>query len=111
MTYLETYRLRTGFSRAELAFLLGAMDGKTVTRHERGTRLPKLRTALGYGLILEASIDQLYEGLVIEVHGDVRARARGLCRQLGKQPKSTKNDRKIELLKRLAADEDSAQAA
>ena len=32
-TYLETFRLRTGLSRPELAFLLGAMDGKTVARH------------------------------------------------------------------------------
>jgi DNA-binding XRE family transcriptional regulator len=110
MTYLETYRLRTGFSRAELAFLLGAMDGKTVTRHERGTRLPKLRTALGYGLILEASIDQLYEGLVIEVHGDVRARARGLCRHIRKLPRNKKNERKIEILRRLAGDEENPLA-
>lgn len=104
MSYLETFRLRSGFSKAELAFLLGAMDGKTIRRHERGTRLPRLNTAIGYGLILEASIEQLYEGLAIEVHERVRSHARGLRRRLERCPATLRNKRKIDILARLATE-------
>ena len=108
-TYLETYRLRTGFSRSELAFLLGAMDGKSITRHERGGRVPVLRTALGYSLILEARVEDLYEGLRLDVHESIRARARGLCRHIRLRPRSAKNDRKIQILLRLCAEHDSEE--
>lgn len=107
-TYLETYRLRTGFSRSELAFLLGAMDGKTITRHERGKRLPMLRTALAYGLVLEASVEDLYEGLVVEVHDAMRTRARGLRSQIRRRKWAKANQRKIEILARLADGGDSS---
>lgn len=103
MTYLETFRRRAGFSKSELAFLLGAMDSKTIRRHERGLRIPKLITVLGYGLILDATVEHLYEGLVLEVHESVRARARGLCRRLSKLPVSKKNKRKMSILTRLGA--------
>jgi DNA-binding XRE family transcriptional regulator len=101
-TYLETYRLRTGFSRAELAFLIGAMQGKNVTRHEKGKSLPVLRTLLAYSLILDARVEDLYEGLHYEIHEELRARARGLCRRISERPKSKMNKRKVEILKRLS---------
>lgn len=102
ITYLQTYRLRTGFSRSELAFLLGAMDAKTIRRHERDVRLPMLRKALGYSIVLGVPVEQLYEGLLFEIHGELRARARGLRKQVTKRPLNAKNRRKIGILSRLA---------
>ena len=105
-TYLETFRLRTGLSRPELAFLLGAMDGKTVARHERAMRVPLLRTAVAYGIVLDVSFEELYEGLALEVQADLRSRARGLRRQIQRRPATARNLRKIEVLSRIAEDAD-----
>lgn len=110
ITYLETYRLRTGLTRSELAFLLGAMDTKNVAAHERGTRIPLLRTALGYSLVLGASAEDLYEGLVADIRESLKHRARGLCGYIKKKPRSKKNDLKIQVLLRLTGD-DSSQPA
>ncbi len=100
-TYLETYRLRTGFSRSELAFLIGAMEGKNVTRHERGMSLPTLRSLLAYSLILDAPVEQLYEGMKHDIHEELRSRARGLCRRISSRPKTRMNERKLRILRRL----------
>ena len=102
-SYLETYRLRTGFSRAELGFLLGALDGKSVTRHERGRRIPLLRTAIAYSLILQVAVDVLYEGLAFDVVDGVGARARALRITLAKRRQSKRNDGKLRILNRLIA--------
>ncbi len=81
------------------------MDGKNVTRHEQGKRLPLLRTALAYALILEASVEELYEGLSLEVRDDLKARARGLQKQIAKRSKNRLNVQKTEILNRLGSDE------
>lgn len=111
MNYLETYRLRTGFTRGELGFLLGALDGKSVTRHERGLRIPFLRIALAYSRILQVSVEILYEGLALGVHDGIRDRARALRLSLRKRPSTKKNASKIRILDRLAIDQDVSKAA
>ena len=102
-TYLKMYRKRSGFSHGDVAFLLGAMSGSTVSRHERMRRLPMLRTALMYEFILNARVRELYEGLFWEAQSQVRERARGLCASLEKQPQSAERDRKIAILQQLLA--------
>lgn len=109
-TYLQTYRLRTGFSRSELAFLLGAIDAKTIRRHEINVRLPMLRKALGYSIVLGVSVEELYEGLLVEIHKELRARARGLRKQIRRRSLNAKNRRKIEILSRLAEDASSVMS-
>ena len=100
-TYLRMYRKRTGFTHDEIAFLCGAMCGRSVARHERGRQLPMLRTALMYEFILQASVRELYEGIFQDVRAAVRARAKGLCASLERRPRSADRDRKIAVLKTL----------
>ena len=109
-SYLETYRLRTGFTRSELGFLLGALDGKSVTRHERGHRTPVLRTALAYSHVLQVSVEILYEGLAVEALDGVRVRARALRLTLRKRPVTKQNVAKIRILSRLLAEEERLDA-
>ena len=110
-SYLEMYRLRTGFTRSELGFLLGALDGKSVTRHERGRRTPVLRTALAYCHILQVPVEVLYEGLTVEALDGVQVRARALRLTLRKRPVTKKNSTKLRILNRLLAEEDKSKAA
>ena len=100
-TYLRMYRKRTGFTHEELAFLCGAMYGSTVARHEKGVRLPKLRTALMYECILQASVRELYAGLFHEALDSVKTRAAGLCASLERRPPSSGRDHKIAALQEL----------
>ena len=104
-TYLRTYRRRSGLSQEEMAFLLGAMSGTSVSRHETGRRLPILETALAYEFILEMPTRTLYEGLFAGRRSEVQKRARGLCRSLEKKRGTPRRNRKIALLKRLIGTE------
>ncbi|MEQ1854887.1 MAG: helix-turn-helix transcriptional regulator, partial [Longimicrobiales bacterium] len=103
-TYLRTFRRRTCLSQDEVAFLLGSMCGTSVSRHERGTRIPLLETVLGYAFILGAEVPALYKGVSRDVQLVVRNRARGLCRNLERQPQGARRDRKIAVLKELLAE-------
>jgi len=107
-TYLRTYRKRAGLSQEDVAFLLGAMCGTSVSRHERGNRMPMLQTALMYEFVLGATVRQIYEGTFAQARIDVRKRARGLCASLARKPKTAMRDKKIALLTRLISEEDIA---
>ena len=104
-TYLRTFRRRTCLSQDEVAFLLGSMCGTSVSRHERGHRVPLLETVLGYAFIFGSDVPALFEGVSRDVQATVRKRAVGMCRALERQPQSARRDRKIELLKELMADD------
>jgi DNA-binding XRE family transcriptional regulator len=100
-TYLRMYRKRAGFTHEELAFLCGAMCGSSVARHEQGSQLPVLRTALMYEFILQGSVRELYAGLFHDARRAVCVRARGLCASLERKPQSADRDHKIAMLRQL----------
>lgn len=78
-TYLRTYRLRTGLSHDDMAFLLGrSIHGSNVGKHERGNRLPLLRNVIAYEIVLGARLSELYEGMYEEVRLEVLTRVRAL---------------------------------
>lgn len=60
----------------DIAFLLGFKDSSSVSRFERLTREPDIRTAFACEYILDASTSQLFAPLFNEVKGVVAARAR-----------------------------------
>ena len=100
-SYMRTYRKRTGLTHEEVAFLCGAMYGTSVARHERASRLPMLKTALMYELILGASVRQLYDGVYHVAREAVRARASGLLASLQRKPQTPKREQKLAALRRL----------
>lgn len=105
-TYLRMFRKRTCLSQDEVAFLLGSICGTSVSRHERGHRLPLLETVLGYAFILGADIPALYEGLSRDVQIEIRKRAESLRQTLGRQPQTSYRDHKIAILKKLMAEDE-----
>lgn len=100
-TYLRTYRQRTGFTQPEVAFLIGGMDGKVVSRHERGERRPALHTVLKYALVLDVAVVDLYEGLSTEIQAEICTRVRGLVHTLKRKRQTARRDRKLESLNRI----------
>ena len=84
------------------------MCGTSVSRHERGHRVPVLEAVLGYGIIFGANISELYEGMLGDVHEAMQPRARGLLRSLERQAKSGVRDRKIAVVKKLLSQKGKA---
>jgi hypothetical protein len=84
------------------------MAGTSVTRHENAIRLPILRTALMYEMILRVPVRLLYHGLVFEAQEKVRRRVMGLCGSLERKPPSKLRDQKLAHLRSLVADLDRA---
>jgi transcriptional regulator with XRE-family HTH domain len=97
-TYLRTFRRRSGLTQAELAFLLGAEDGAQVSRYERPSRSPNLRTALGLQAVFGVSADRLVPGIYAEVDRSVIRRVRLLSRQLERHSDSARSKRKLRFL-------------
>ena len=97
-TYLRTFRRRSGLTQSELAFLLGADDGTLVSRYERLSRRPNLRTALGLQAVFGVSADHLVPGICAEVDRGVMRRARLLSRQLERHSDSARTKRKLRFL-------------
>ena len=102
-TYLRTFRRRSGLTQTELAFLLGADDGTLVSRYERLTRRPNLRTALGLQAVFGVSADHLVPGICAEVDRSVMRRARLLSRQLERHSDSARTKRKLRFLLSIMA--------
>jgi len=80
--YLRTYRKRAGLTQGEVAFLLDGLSGAKVSRDERRTRRPNLRTAFGYQVIFGAAAHELLAGLFAEVEQNVIRRASLLSSRL-----------------------------
>jgi transcriptional regulator with XRE-family HTH domain len=62
-SYLRSHRLKSGFSRRELAEIAGFLTKTQVARHERSNQLPSLITALSYQAIFRIPITELFPGL------------------------------------------------
>lgn len=59
--------------------------GKDVSPHERWSRVPSLEKALAYEALYGIPVRDLFAGLYEKVEGEVKRRARTLCRELEEQ--------------------------
>lgn len=80
--YLRTYRKRSQLSQDEVAFLLGVQTGTRVTRHEGAYRVPTLQTALGYEVLFDVPMRELFPEEVQKVESIIRARLPELIRKV-----------------------------
>jgi len=61
--YLRSHRLKSGFSRRELAKIVGLFNKTQVGRHERFEAIPSLMAALSYQAVFRIPIAELFPGL------------------------------------------------
>lgn len=108
-TYLRTHRKRTGLSQQDVGYLLGATDGSVVSRHEIAGRLPKLDTALAYGLIFDVDVESLYAGAIDQIERGVRRRAASLVTRVQRQPATPVRSQKLRSLARIGASNRATQ--
>ncbi len=99
--YLRLHRKRLGFSQQEVAFLLGWRDGSQTSRYEHFSSVPALQTALGFAVIFQASVNELFSGEYQEVENAVCRQAQRLQARLITEQPDKRRARKLAHLKTI----------
>src|SRR5882672_4737837 len=76
--YLRTHRKHSGLSQSEVAFLIRLTDKSELSRYERSTRLPSLRTALACQAAFGAPVSELFAGLSDTIAKDTKSQMKRL---------------------------------
>lgn len=63
-----------GFSQKHVAALLGHKDGVMLSRYEKGSSIPPLRTALQLEIIYRVPVAFLYGGLYDGMRDEIRSK-------------------------------------
>jgi transcriptional regulator with XRE-family HTH domain len=61
--YLHAHRKKAGLSQLEVGILLGYADEGAVSRHEQSQTLPPLLSAIGYEIVFNKPIAELFPGI------------------------------------------------
>jgi transcriptional regulator with XRE-family HTH domain len=101
--YLRSYRKRAGFSQAEIAFLLGCRSSAKVSRYERFSRQPNLKTVFVYEVVFQVSVRVLFAGMFQDVEQATMKRAQMLARKLDAAKPNPSTARRLAVLKALSA--------
>jgi len=102
-TSLHSLRQETGLSQVDLAYLLGGTTAGMVCRHEKGTRMPSLETALGYALVLGVDVQELFGDLEAKAGSRISRKASVLFSMSHKDPSDPAEILRRETLERLSA--------
>ena len=81
---LRSYRKRSGLSQREAGFLLGVKHNGKISRYENRRRVPSLRAALAYAMILDVPLAKLFPHLQHEVQTETAERILELQAKLKK---------------------------
>lgn len=104
--YVRTYRRRLGLSQDDVAYLLDAGLGTTVSRHESGARIPTLETALAYEAILATPLHEIFADQFQKIQGEVRIRSKELLKAISDKATTPLLSQKLETLSALTKCED-----
>lgn len=99
---IKPHRKRSHLLQREIAFLLGLDAASGISRVERGQREPDLRTALGYQVVFDQVVHDLFPGVYDEVRLDVSQRAHALASRLKQGPQSALTAFKLRRLESLS---------
>ena len=78
---MRAQRKRSALSQDEVAFLLGTKAGSKISRYENTCREPELRTALGFEVIFDCPVAELFPDLFKQIEAAVRKRAKQLAKR------------------------------
>ena len=109
--YLRPLRRQSGLTQRELAFLIGAKAGTTISRIERLKQAPSLERAHALALIFGIRAVEVFPGFFSEIHEALRARTNELYEELQGNPSKTtkvKLDFLEDVLARLDEQQDTS---
>jgi transcriptional regulator with XRE-family HTH domain len=82
-TYLRFLRKKSGLSQRQLADILGSVSANQISRHERFAAPPSLLTALGYQVVFQCTVSEIFPGLYHAVESAIADHLRELEQDLG----------------------------
>lgn len=74
VNYVRVHRQRANLSQNELAQVLGYRDYDSVAKHERFKSLPPLLIAIGYEIIFQEPVTEIFAGLRYAVEQAIEQR-------------------------------------
>lgn len=101
--YLRTYRLKSGLTQRDVAFLLSLDSSSTISRIEKNNRTPTATILLGYCTIFNAQPGDIAPGLLLDIETAVENRADVLKKRLEKTPESPLVLQRISFLESLVS--------
>lgn len=99
--YLRALRRRSTLSQEDVAFLLGALSGTRVSRHETGACVPPLAVALAYAVIFDVGVEEIHEDERLRIAERVMARALTLSESMAHRVKDPLRQEKCVALERI----------
>lgn len=96
--YLRTFRKRSALTQVDIAFLLGARSGAKVSRLERLSRFPNLKTAFACQVIFGVPADELFPGLYRDIASHLAERAKVLRLTVSRRESTPRSERRVKML-------------
>ncbi len=100
--YVRVHRRRAGLSQRELGRVLGYEDEGQVTRHERFHSLPPFLVALGYEIVFQVPVGEIFPGVrgsvEVAVEKQLAAFESELLERSGRGPGAAAAARRLEWL-------------
>jgi transcriptional regulator with XRE-family HTH domain len=81
-SHVRLHRRRSGLSQRELASIIGTLGPVGVSRHERSTAMPRFLVAVGYELVFNVPLAELFPGVYETLRSDIEARLSSLEEEL-----------------------------
>lgn len=100
------YRKRTALSQEELAVLMAVENGWSVSRFERGERIPTLEGLIALEIVYEQPIQKIFAGVAEGVRENIAVRAAALLESTSDAKVDQRLAKKLAVLSRLAHEED-----
>lgn len=101
VNYVRARRKKAGLSERELALILGYHNEGVVSRHELFRSIPPLLTALGYEVIFQTSISELFPGLRETVENAIERSLAEFESALREQRKTAKGSQLAKIARKL----------
>lgn len=95
--YLQVLRRKSGLSQSDLKLVLEVVSETQVSRHERSATIPGLLAALGYEVLFQRPVSEIFPGLCKTLSAGIEER---LLRLEGLLNESTCKGRRAESIAR-----------
>ena|ERR1700730_8982665 len=102
VNYVRAQRKSAGLSQSELALILGYRNDSVVSRHEQFRSVPPLLMALGYAVIFQTSVSDLFPGLQETVEDAIEGSLAEFESALRKQTHTGRNSRLPAITRKLS---------
>lgn len=98
--YLRTYRIRAGLTQRDVAVLLGLEAASTISRTEKGKRIPSVHFLLGYSVLFKIPPEDLVPGICRDMEKAILDRTRFLTEKLRKRRATSMVLKRIKFLEK-----------